>query len=259
MLKSLDVFSGIGGFALASQWLGIETVGFCEIDEFCQRVLSKNFPGIPIYPDIKLLDLETLRWQEIDLICGGFPCQDLSLCNTKGEGLRGKKSGLLFEMFRIISEVKPLFGIFENVPPSRNRSWDTEARAIMAQMGYRTQNLALSAQELGAPHVRKRLFLVSYADGLGISDIAAQEIILDCLLESKKKFSADWARLSEPRRSNSGRVFYLPHTFVPVVDDGLPGRLDGHRLNCVKAYGNSVVPQCAYVPLLVVKRLWEMI
>ncbi|MGI4795507.1 MAG: DNA cytosine methyltransferase [Janthinobacterium lividum] len=92
----LDLFSGIGGFSLGLHWVGFRTIGFCESDQFCQRLLARHWPGVPIYPDIRTLDAARIRSDGIApfLVCGGFPCQDVSL-GGPGTGLDGARSGLV--------------------------------------------------------------------------------------------------------------------------------------------------------------------
>ena len=105
-MRMLDLFSGIGGFALAAEWVWgdeLDITGFCEIEKYAQKVLQKNFPGVPIYDDITKLNGKDFK--NIDLITGGFPCQDISSAG-KGAGIKeGTRSGLWFEMWRIISEI----------------------------------------------------------------------------------------------------------------------------------------------------------
>jgi len=115
-LKVLDLFSGIGGFSYACEHLvgGFETVAFCEIDKFCQRVLRKNFPNTPIYKDVKELKNETNRFGRIDIVCGGFPCQPFSLASHNRKGTEDDRY-LWGEMFEISKMVKADWIIGENV------------------------------------------------------------------------------------------------------------------------------------------------
>ena len=166
-MRVLDLFSGIGGFALAGQWVGgndHEIVGFYEIDEYCHKVLNKNFPGVPIYEDIQKLNGKDFK--NIDLITGGFPCQDLSVAG-RGKGLideeTGEKtrSGLWFEMLRIISEVRPRFALIENVPMLTIRG-GTRVIADLTKIGYDAEWPIIGADDVGAWHKRKRIWIVSY-------------------------------------------------------------------------------------------------
>ena len=166
-MRVLDLFSGIGGFALAGQWVwgdDHEIVGFCEIDKYCHKVLNKNFPGVPIYEDIQQLNGKDFN--DIDLITGGFPCQDLSVAG-RGKGLideeTGEKtrSGLWFEMLRIIGELRPRFALIENVPMLTIRG-GTRVIADLTKIGYDAEWTIIGADDVGAWHKRKRIWIVAY-------------------------------------------------------------------------------------------------
>lgn len=163
----LDLFSGIGGFALSASWVwkdDLDIVGFCEIDKYCQKVLKKNFPGVPIYKDITKLD--TKNFKDIDLITGGFPCQDISIAG-KGKGLIDEetgeqtRSGLWSEMYRIISDIRPRYAVIENVPMLTLRG-GTRVIEDLAEIGYDSEWQIVGANEVGAWHRRKRIWIVSY-------------------------------------------------------------------------------------------------
>src|SRR4051812_44846123 len=118
MLRTLDLFSGIGGFSRGLERTGgFQTVAFCEIEPFCRRVLAKHWPDVPCYEDIKTLTADRLLDDglvPVDVICGGFPCQDISVAG-KGAGIDGERSGLWSEYARLIGEIQPRFIIVENV------------------------------------------------------------------------------------------------------------------------------------------------
>jgi len=158
-LKVLDLFSGIGGFSLGLESTqGFETVAFCEVDVKAQRVLKKHWSHVPIYPDVSTLkgsDLGT-----IDVICGGFPCQDISLAG-KGAGLEGGRSGLWWEFHRLIKETSPKFVIIENVSALRSRGLDQVLRSLF-EIGYDAEWHCLPASSVGAPHQRDRIWIISY-------------------------------------------------------------------------------------------------
>ena len=117
-LKVLDLFSGIGGFSLGLERTGgFETVAFCEINKFCQKVLKKHWPEVPIFEDVTKLKGEQVG--QVDIICGGFPCQDLST-SGQGAGVGGERSGLWREMARLASELRPKYIIMENCSWNRN-------------------------------------------------------------------------------------------------------------------------------------------
>lgn len=176
----LDLFSGIGGFSLGLERAGMKTVAFCEIEPFPRAVLAKHWPGVPIYEDVCSLTGAGLASAGIvpDAICGGFPCQDISVAG-KGAGLDGERSGLWHEYRRLIGEIRPRWVIIENVAALRNRGLDTVLGGLSA-LGYDAEWHVISAAALGAPHIRERVWIVAYpardGDGrarLGIVDDGA--------------------------------------------------------------------------------------
>tara|TARA_R100001129_G_scaffold3058_1_gene3099 strand:- start:423 stop:1199 length:777 start_codon:yes stop_codon:yes gene_type:complete len=166
MLTTVDLFAGLGGF---SQGLsicgGFKTVAFCEQDEFCQAVLEKHWPGVPIYPDVRELSGEQLAGA--DIICSGFPCQDLSIAGNK-LGLEGKRSGLWGEAVRLIGEIRPRYAIVENVtnllagPNSRRGEWFGIVLGDLAQIGFDAEWHSIQAAEVGAPTERERVWIIAY-------------------------------------------------------------------------------------------------
>jgi len=161
-MKVLDLFSGIGGFSLGLERAGMETVAFCEIDKKCHKVLKKHWPDVPIFDDVSTLTKEKLdeRSITVDVICGGFPCQDLSVAGT-GKGLEGSRSGLWFEYGRIISELRPRYVIVENVSALLNRGLD-QVLGQLAEIGYDAEWHCIPASAVGAPHRRDRIWIVAY-------------------------------------------------------------------------------------------------
>ncbi len=160
-IRMLDLFSGIGGFALAASWVWadrLELVGFCEIDPYCQQVLANRWPKVPIFEDIKQLSAD--QFQDIDLITGGFPCQDISVAG-QGRGLEGERSGLWFEMLRLISRIRPRYALIENVPMLVHRGLG-RVLCDLTQVGYDAEWQVISAADVGAPHLRKRIWIVAY-------------------------------------------------------------------------------------------------
>jgi len=165
-LRVLDLFSGIGGFSLGLERTGgFETVAFCEIEEYPRRVLQKHWPKVPIYHDVRELTADTLRRDGIavDVICGGFPCQDLSRAGT-GKGLAGERSGLWREFARLIGELRPCYAILENVAALLDDGMGT-VLGDLAGIGYDAEWQVVSACSLGAPHMRQRVFAVAYPNG----------------------------------------------------------------------------------------------
>jgi len=167
VMRVLDLFSGIGGFSLGLERAGMKTVAFCEIEPFCRLVLAKHWPKVPIYNDIRELTAERLVRDDIsvDVICGGFPCQDISLAG-KGAGLAGTRSGLWFEYARIIGEVRPRFVIVENVAALLGRGL-SRVLGDLAALGYDAEWHCIPASAVGAPHRRDRLWIVGLPNGNG--------------------------------------------------------------------------------------------
>jgi DNA (cytosine-5)-methyltransferase 1 len=163
-MNVLDLFSGIGGFSLGLERAGMRTVAFCEIDPFCRAVLRRRWPGVPCYEDIKTLTANRLAADgiDVDAICGGFPCQDISRAGH-GAGLAGARSGLWSEYARLIGELRPRYVIVENVAALLERGMGT-VLGDLSGLGYDAEWSTVSACSVGAPHVRQRVFIVAYPD-----------------------------------------------------------------------------------------------
>lgn len=166
-MKHLDLFSGIGGFSLGLESTNqVETVAFCEKDKFCRQVLEVHWPDKPIYKDIEELDIRDVKqsYGKIDLITGGFPCQDVSIAGYR-RGLKGKRSGLWFDFEQIIAEILPEWIIIENVTGLlySNKGRDF-ARILwgLADIGYYVGWRVLDSQYFGVPQRRRRVFIVGH-------------------------------------------------------------------------------------------------
>lgn len=162
-MNGLDLFTGIGGITLAlNEW--VRPVCYVELDRYAQGVLlsrmrSGDLPTAPIWDDVRTLRSELLDIP-IDVIYGGFPCQDISIAGT-GKGLAGERSGLFYEIIRLTKELQPTFVFLENVPTIRTRGL-TEVVSEFTNIGYDTRWTCVSAEEVGAPHLRKRWFLLAH-------------------------------------------------------------------------------------------------
>lgn len=169
-MRVLDLFSGIGGFSLGLEAAGMRTVAFCEVDPFCRAVLAQHWPGVPIYDDVRTLTATALRRDGIavDLICGGFPCQDVSFAGKRA-GLEGARSGLWGEYRRIVGELRPRFVVVENVPGLLSLGMGTVLGDLSA-LGYDAVWDCIPASAVGAPHRRDRVWIVAYADRQGQHD-----------------------------------------------------------------------------------------
>ena len=165
-LRLLDLFSGIGGFSLGLERTGgFETVAFCEIEDYPRRVLAKHWPEVHCYEDIRELDATTLQRHgiEVDAICGGFPCQDISTAGN-GAGIEGERSGLWSEYARLIGELRPQVVFVENVAALLGRGLD-KVLGDLASIGYDAEWHCIPASAVGAPHRRDRLWIVAHATG----------------------------------------------------------------------------------------------
>jgi DNA (cytosine-5)-methyltransferase 1 len=162
VLNGLDLFSGIGGLTIALEpW--VRTVAYCENDRYAQAVLLSRMRDhsicrAPIWDDVRTLRGDMLAGG-VDFICGGFPCQDISVAGN-GAGLGGSRSGLFFEIIRLTRELRPRFVFLENVPAITLRGLDRVLLEFTA-LGYDCRWTIVSATEMGAPHIRERWFLLS--------------------------------------------------------------------------------------------------
>lgn len=166
-MNVLDLFSGIGGFSLGLHRAGgFRTVAFCEQAPYPVRVLRRHWPDVPIYPDVRSLSAAALALDGVprpDVVCGGFPCQDISLAG-RGAGLAGERSGLWFEFQRIIAETQPRWVVIENVAALRSRGLDSVLGGL-ASIGYDAEWHCIPASALGAPHRRDRVWIVANPHG----------------------------------------------------------------------------------------------
>lgn len=216
-----SLFSGIGGLELGLERAGLGPVVWqCEIDPFCRQVLAKHWPNVTRYEDVR-----TLEWPpHVDVLCGGFPCQDLSHAGKRA-GLAGERSGLWSEYLRIIGDVKPTWVVIENVHHAWS-SWVPFVRGDLARAGYASVPLRLSAAEVGADHERRRVFVVAHADGQLLRNLS-------------RRWSGPGREVAtEPLDPRWG----TPESRMARGDDGLPGGVDRR-----KALGNAVVPHVAEV------------
>ena len=154
-----SLFSGIGGIDLGFEMAGIETAWTCDVDDWCNKLLKERFPNAKNFKNIYDVNKNTAA--RVDIISGGFPCQDVSQAG-KGEGLDGKRSGLWFEMFRIIGELQPKWVLIENVANLLNNG-GIRVLQDLAEIGYDAEWQVISARDVGARHLRKRLWIIAYS------------------------------------------------------------------------------------------------
>lgn len=272
-LRVLDLFSGIGGFSLGlerarlegAEYDGFETVAFCEIEEFPRKVLAKHWPDVPCYQDVRELTAERLTADGIavDVITGGFPCQDISFAG-KGAGLAGERSGLFYEIARLIGELGPGFVILENVGALLSRGLDA-VLGTLASLGYDAQWHSIPASALGACHHRDRIWIIAHPQKVGARGQADARFAIS-IGESLKRLVKGWPEGLYPDAWQTGRkggefqslpgfpelswgqdcgsvteLIERAAIHAPALcrtDDGIPNRVDR-----VGACGNAVVPQ----------------
>lgn len=159
-LKIIDLFSGIGGFALAADWVGgFETIQFVEQEPFCQKILAQHWPDVPIHDDVCTYN-PTIGIA--DVVCGGFPCQDISLAGKQAGIEVGTRSGLFYELLRVVCAVRPRFVVLENVAAITSNGLGT-VLGELAKAGYDAEWACIPASAVGACHQRNRWWCVAYA------------------------------------------------------------------------------------------------
>lgn len=156
-MRVCSLFAGIGSLELGLERAGMTVVAQCEINAFCRSVLARHWPKVTRHEDVRAL---VATRASFDLICGGFPCQDISQTGPR-TGLAGKRSGLWFEFLRIITEARPSFVLIENVTRLRAHGLDVVLRGLAA-IGYDAEWHCIPAAHLGAPDLRDRLWIVAY-------------------------------------------------------------------------------------------------
>ncbi len=235
-MKVLDLFSGIGGFSLGLERAGMKTVAFCEIEPFCREVLKKHWQEVPIHDDIKKLNGKQYRGT-IDVVCGGFPCQDLSQAGSQA-GFNGSRSSLYTEMLRIVGECLPRYAIFENVTgllSGNSGRWFARFLYDLAEIGYDAEWHCIPASFLGAPHRRDRVWIIAYPHGAIVDGLEFQKPQIADTQKSRRR---------EHTRAVNAALPADDYTAMRTDINGVPGKLDGIR-GALKAYGNSVCPAVA--------------
>lgn len=157
-----SLFTGVGGMDLGLERAGMVCKWQVEINEYCQRVLARRWPNVKRYGDITQLDGSEL--EPVDLIAGGFPCQDISFAGF-GAGLDGERSGLWYEFARIIRLVGPDFVLVENVAALLVRGMG-DVLGTLADLGFDAEWSTFTACSVGATHMRRRLFIVAHSNRL---------------------------------------------------------------------------------------------
>jgi len=223
-LRVMDLFSGIGGFSLGLERTGgFETVAFCEIEPFPRRVLAKHWPEVPCYEDVRTLKGSDIG--RVDVICGGFPCQDVSATgDQKGIG-EGTRTGLFREMLRLADECGRPIIIFENVarflsgPTEGKGGWFREFLRSLAAIRYDAEWFCITAASIGAAHERDRVWIVAYPN------------------EAQLERGGISRRIYTQHADFSDTCWGKDQPGLERKANGLP-----HQMDRVGALGNAVVP-----------------
>ncbi len=232
----------MGGFDLGFDRAGMTCKWQVEIDEFAQKVLTKHWPDVPKYKDIRDVGKENL--ETVDLICGGFPCQDISSAG-KQKGIKGRRSGLWGEYKRIISEIRPSFVVVENVSALLVRGMETVC-GDLAELGYDAEWENLPAAIYGAEHIRERIFIVAYPHSFRQScktKFGTESNIVFSGKISGLEWKTNGNKQKESAIIRENITIPIQRTSEPIVFgtiNGLPDRVDR-----IRSIGNAVVPQVA--------------
>jgi DNA (cytosine-5)-methyltransferase 1 len=238
-----SLFAGIGGLDLGLERAGFECKWQVEIDPYARRVLTKHWPDVPKFEDVR--EFPPIGEFSVDVICGGFPCQDISYAG-KGAGLDGERSGLFYELIRVVSLVGPKFVLLENVSALLTRGLD-QVLGTLASIGYDAEWHCIPAAAFGSPHMRDRVFVLGvntngeYVSSVRISQgfeppsnaggierqMVSESRAQDAYRRWAKSTKSDW--WTQQNESAICRVAY-----------GVPSRMDRLR-----GLGNAVVPQVA--------------
>lgn len=281
-LRVLDLFSGIGGFSLGLERTGgFETVAFCEIEDYPRRVLAKHWPNVFIYDDVRTLTADALARDGIavDVICGGFPCQDISFAGKRA-GLQGQRSGLWSEYARLIGELRPRYVIVENVPGLLNLGMGTVLGDLSA-LGYDATWDCIPAAAVGAPHRRDRVWIVGHTNNRSEPTYAvdgeASGVPFVANARSRRRSGASGRKMEQQGRAETKRSSAdLAHAHggdghgrggdvqmgrqrlsSQAAEDGYAGRTEwfpepgisrvahgvSSRVDRLRGLGNAVVPQ----------------
>ncbi len=267
-----SLFAGIGGFDLGFERSGMRCVWQVEIDDYAARVLAKHWPNVYRERDIRECGKHNL--EPVDVICGGFPCQDISYAG-RGAGLDGERSGLFFEAVRVVRELRPRIVVLENVAALLTRGLD-RVLGTLAEIGYDAEWHCIPAAAVGAPHIRDRIFILAHAMHTGV-----EERTRGPRSEQKSKdasgakprsngkvqpvANANGERLAKRKRKDANAAgairgpescrseWWSVEPAVGRVANGVPKRVDRLR-----GLGNAVVPQVAeWIGRMIINSIFE--
>ena len=231
-----SLFAGIGGMDLGLERAGMVCKWQVEIDPFCRRVLEKHWPEVPKYGDIR--GVRGAELEPVDLLAGGFPCQDLSVAGKRA-GIDGARSGLWSEFARLIGELRPRYVLIENVSGLLANKPMRRVLGDLSALGLDAEWKVLSACRFGAPHTRERVFIVAYSKSpkRRAGDTSGCNLDRQNSVFQGRKEGPSW-----PRIRSEGERRDWPKESRPVgVANGV-----AHRMDRMSGCGNAVVPQVAH-------------
>lgn len=224
-LKVMDLFSGIGGFSLGLESAGMETVAFCEIDPFCQKILKKHWPEVPIYNDVRSIDYEG----SIDVICGGFPCQPFS---TAGKRKGTEDDRYLWPaMLDLVKKHRSTWFIGENVAGIIGMALD-EVLSQLEDEGYATRAFVIPACAVDAPHRRERVWIIAHANGQSEPDGSVngqEQLVVTPDVADPKSGRGGGSRNSIKKEGASGGENAQSQSGSADVADAEGKRMEGDR------------------------------
>lgn len=252
-MNGLSLFSGIGGLDLAFNYAGGNILAFCEIDSFCQKVLHKHWPDVPIFPDIHNVSKEMIRnagiSQAVDIIYGGFPCQPFSVAGKQKKGKEDNRY-LWPEFSRLVADFKPRWVVAENVPGILRIAADTVCSDLERQ-GYKVGIWNYEAAAVGAKHRRERVFFVAHT-GRSLLQRRVKQGALRNEAQERTAYNPEQPGCSPaqdnkqcPLRFSQSEFCRGFNGFSTGLDKIISPFASGvrNRTNRLKALGNAVVPQ----------------
>lgn len=229
-----SLFSGIGGIDLGFERAGLKCKWQVEIDGYCRRVLERHWPDVRRWDDVRTFPSEPVDAWRVDVVCGGFPCTDIS-SSGKCDGINGRNSGLWFDMLRVVRTLRPRFVVVENVADIVYRGFG-DVLAGLAQAGFDAEWECLPAAAFGSPQRRERMFIIAYRDRCGLAIGREYNGRPQAYFSGQREAGWDYS-------NGLAEAEHKAKTAAGVVcgmDDGIP-----NRVQRIKGLGNAVVPQVA--------------
>ena len=247
-MNELHLFAGAGGGILGGMLLGHTTVCAVEIEPYCRKVLLQRqrdgiLPKFPIWDDVRTFDGKPWRGR-VQIICGGFPCQDISCLNQSGAGIEGLRSGLWSEFARVVREVEPSHVFVENSPMLTSRGLG-RVLGDLAEMGYNAKWGVLGGCHAGAPHERLRIWILANSTGAGLEERDSQRMGESEKVESRKQENS----MAIQGIHETGRTPWAGESRISLVAHGMANRMER-----IRTTGNGQVPAVAALAWQILSR-----